>query len=1100
MMKEKIRPYPGLRPFTEEESIFFKGRDLHIRQIIKQLEDKKITIITGASGDGKSSLVYAGVIPNARAGFFHAEYNNWLICDFRPERSPLTNLSQSLSAHMGLDAQYIENELKLGFSSLVQLYKNSDFYIDKTSNKWKNADEEERKILKSKAANLFILADQFEEFFTNPENYLNGVPSEEAYLTINLLLETASISILEDLPIYLVFTMRSDFISQSVAFKGLPEFIGYSQFFVPRLQRNELQQVIEEPAKLAGGKISKRLTETIINELQEGFDQLPIIQHTLSQLWTSARNGEDEMDLVHLVKLAGLPTKYLTENEQKDFKNWLKTQESFKLEFYNRANLSNVLNTHANILYETAYLYYMELVEWGDKNISEEDAKMIIKVAFQSLTKIDQGRAVRNRVTLREITDIINKEHISYETVCGVLNIFRLPKNNFIRPYIEEDDIESQFLSANTVLDITHEALIRNWDLLSYWENEEKENYNDFLDFKIQLQRWLDHDKAKEFLLPLGTLVHFEKWYKIFQPNKYWIAKYDKSFDPVELQLERAELLAENIQEYLYESREAIKSIERKKRVRMLVYFIMSVFVIAVLSGFTWWAMQEKQHAEKQRNLAEKQKELTEIQRKFAEEQKNKAIAATKLMQIEKLKADSSAYQALLAKRQSDSAKEYAIAMKILAEEQSQKAKIEAKKALNEKQKADEARKLAEEARKIAEVASDSAKRLSYLALARTLALKAQNRYENPQLNLQLAIQAYVFNKEYGGSSRNPDVYNALRYALLANGLSNILDITNEKIISFYVMGQNLFIHTKNNNLIIYNVKNREIISKELLFKTKIPVNTSYFLDDNMLVIGFENREQYLLFINEKESYRLRGHTGLIRSADISPNGKEFATAGRDKTIRIWKVAKKSQTEIKKINLDARINAIKYLADGQNIIAALSNGKIIQWNIQTNETKLLAQRDNVQAISIGINDKRNMLAVGFENGSVLIFRSNDLNNPRNYLLSNIGINAIDFNSSDSLLSVSKENKQINIDNLQNMHSNSIKIFDHDVKVRNLIFSQKDRLYGLCEDNTIRFWEKDNKIYAVKVKSMIDHVMTKEDWDNYVGKNVPYEPVEANHHP
>ncbi len=1099
-MKEKIRPYPGLRPFTEEESIFFKGRDLHIRQIIKQLEEKKITIITGASGDGKSSLVYAGVIPNARAGFFHAEYNNWLICDFRPERSPLTNLSQSLSQHTRIDANYIESELKLGFSSLVQLYKNSEFYIDKKSEEWKNTDEDERKKLKSKAANLFILADQFEEFFTNPENYLNGVPSEEAYITINLLLETASISIIEDLPIYLVFTMRSDFISQSVAFKGLPEFIGYSQFFVPRLQRNELQQVIEEPAKLAGGKISKRLTETIINELQEGFDQLPIIQHTLSQLWTSARNGKDEMDLVHLVKLAGLPTKYLTEDEQKDFEQWLKTQEQFKHNFYHNANLSNVLNTHANILYETAYFYYTEVIEWGDKNISEEDAKLIIKVAFQSLTKIDQGRAVRNRVTLREITDIINKEHISYETVCGVLNIFRLPKNNFIRPYIEEDDIESQYLSADTVLDITHEALIRNWNLLTFWENEEKENYNDFLDFKIQLQRWLDHDKSKEFLLPLGTLVHFEKWYNKFKPNKYWIAKYDKSFDSPEVQLERAEELAENIVEYLQESRAAIKAIERRKRMRIVIYFAMSVFVITVLSAFTWWAMQERKNAIEQKQYAEKQKELTEQQRKFAEEQKNKAIAATKLMQIEKLKADSSAYQALLAKRQSDSAKEYAIAMKILAEEQSRKAKSEAQKALLEKQRAEEAKKIAEEARKLAEIASDSAKRLSYLALARTLALKAQNRYENPQLNLQLALQAYEFNKEYGGSARNPDIYNALRYALLANGVSNILDITNEKIISFYVIGTNLFIHTVKNNLLVYNVRSKELISSELLFKTKIPVNTSYFLDDNTLVIGFENREQYLFYINEKESFRLKGHTGLIRSADMNPQGDEFATAGRDKTIRLWKIEKKNQSDFKKITLDARINAIKYLADGKNIIAALSNGKIIKWNTETGETELLAKRDDIQAISIGINDKRNMLAVGFENGSVLIFRANDLKNPKNYLLSNIGINAIDFNSSDSLLSVAKENRQINIDNLQNMHSNSIKIFDHDVKVRNLIFSKNDRLYGLCEDNTIRFWEKDNKIYAVKVKSMIGNVISKEDWDNYVGKNVPYEPVEVNYKP
>ena len=37
----KICPYTGLRPFTEEESIYFKGRDEHIEQATRQLEKNK---------------------------------------------------------------------------------------------------------------------------------------------------------------------------------------------------------------------------------------------------------------------------------------------------------------------------------------------------------------------------------------------------------------------------------------------------------------------------------------------------------------------------------------------------------------------------------------------------------------------------------------------------------------------------------------------------------------------------------------------------------------------------------------------------------------------------------------------------------------------------------------------------------------------------------------------------------------------------------------------------------------------------------------------------------------------------------------------------
>jgi len=1088
----KVNPYPGLRPFTEKESIFFKGRDLHIRQIIKQLERNKIVIITGASGDGKSSLVYAGVIPNARAGFFRAEYNNWLICDFRPERTPLLNLSKTLSENFELPVEQIEDELKLGFSSLVRIYKKSPFYIDYQSDEWKNASAEKQRKLKAKGANLFILADQFEEFFTNPENYAGGVPSEEAYVTVNLLLESAGLAINENLPVYIVFTMRSDFISQSVSFKGLPEYIGYSQFFVPRLQRNELQQVIEEPAGLAGGSISKRLTETLINELRDGFDQLPIIQYSLSQLWKVANNGEDEMDLVHLVKLAGLPTKFLSNEDKAKFDKWVKEQENFKLKFYQNTGLSNVLNTHANILYETALFYYQELVSWANNEITEEDSQLIIKTSFQSLTKIDMGRAVRNRVTLKEITHIINREDIDYETVCGILNVFRLPGNNFIRPYIDPDDIESQYLPADAILDITHEALIRNWDVLSYWEIEERENYNDFQDFSVQLERWKQNNKSKEFLLPLGTLVHFENWYKKNQPNKYWIAKYDNTLDSKEIKIERAEILVDEINEYLDVSRETITKAEQAKKRRRTILSLISVVIILILGGFTYWAMQERKNALEQQWIAEEKTKLATEKTEIAEIEKNKAILATEQVEKEKKKAEQSAREALWAKAQSDSARKYAIFLKILAEEQSTIARQEAEKAKKEKERADKEKEIAEEAKILAEEATDSATTLNYLTLARTLALKAQNSYEDPQINLLLAFQAYKFNMQYGGFDRNPDIYNALRFALAANKKSNILEITTDKIVSFDAESRVLLIHTVDNNLIYYDVNNRDIQEKELLFKTKIPVNTSYFLSDEYLVIGFEDRTQVLAVISSGKKYELKGHTGLIRAADKNPVKDEFATAGRDKTIKIWKLEEKSQTPIKSFTANSRINAIRYTADGKHIIAAENDGTISLWDLQTGEQIVLEKKEGVRALSIGQSKKRDIMAVGFDNGSVILFHPNENYNKENYLLSNTGIKAIDFSATGNLLSVSKENKKVDINNLNEINQNTIKIMDHDVKVTNLTFSRDDRLYGLCEDNTIRYWEKNNKVYANSVKSMISRNFTNEEWKLYVGDNVKYE--------
>src|SRR6185436_17711077 len=126
--QQSICPYTGLRSFTEEESLYFKGRDLQVDQITSLLEQNKFLMVTGASGEGKSSLIYAGLIPNARAGFFKAKYSNWIVADFRPERSPVTNMAIVLAQQFHSNPTTIETELRRGYSSLIDLYTNSEFY------------------------------------------------------------------------------------------------------------------------------------------------------------------------------------------------------------------------------------------------------------------------------------------------------------------------------------------------------------------------------------------------------------------------------------------------------------------------------------------------------------------------------------------------------------------------------------------------------------------------------------------------------------------------------------------------------------------------------------------------------------------------------------------------------------------------------------------------------------------------------------------------------------------------------------------------------------------------------------------------------------
>jgi len=113
----QICPYPGLRSFNEQESLYFKGREGQVEEVSQKLQENKFVLVTGASGDGKSSLVFAGLIPNCKAGFFRSSYNNWVITSFRPERSPLANLSEVLAPHLGYSSkEALEKEWGAKFS------------------------------------------------------------------------------------------------------------------------------------------------------------------------------------------------------------------------------------------------------------------------------------------------------------------------------------------------------------------------------------------------------------------------------------------------------------------------------------------------------------------------------------------------------------------------------------------------------------------------------------------------------------------------------------------------------------------------------------------------------------------------------------------------------------------------------------------------------------------------------------------------------------------------------------------------------------------------------------------------------------------------
>ena len=262
-------PYPGLRPFHADETHLFFGRDEQRIELLHRLRRSRFLVIVGTSGSGKSSLVRAGLLPGLHGGFMAGQSGRWRIVDLRPGTDAIGNLARALDAPGALrDAPTAEDEPSFTEATL----RRSGLGLVEAA----------REARLPKAEKLLVLVDQFEELFRALEAADRPQSSDDASAFVTLLLEAAKQG---DLPIYVVLTMRSDFLGECARFRDLPEAINDGQYLVPRLTPDQRAEAITGPAAVFGVTLSSTLVNRLLNDVGENPDQLPILQHALMRSW-----------------------------------------------------------------------------------------------------------------------------------------------------------------------------------------------------------------------------------------------------------------------------------------------------------------------------------------------------------------------------------------------------------------------------------------------------------------------------------------------------------------------------------------------------------------------------------------------------------------------------------------------------------------------------------------------------------------------------------------------------------------------------------------------------------------------------------------------
>lgn len=274
MTASTAAPFPGLRPFTKVDAPWFFGRDEQIKDLRGRLDRNNLIAVVGGSGVGKSSLVYAGLLPQLE------KESSWRFVDMRPRGAPRVALAEAF-IRMLTESELVTSE-EAGSVALVDHVRatlaRSAFGLVDLTREWLPEDGEQ----------LLLLVDQFEEIFRyQPQKGAGATPTieDEAAAFVALLLTAA---LADSVPIRVLLTMRADYIGDCIRFEGLPEAISEGQYLVPRLIREQLEAVIRKPVIRAGAMIDHDLVEQLLNDSAKESDALPLLQHVLMQLWEEA--------------------------------------------------------------------------------------------------------------------------------------------------------------------------------------------------------------------------------------------------------------------------------------------------------------------------------------------------------------------------------------------------------------------------------------------------------------------------------------------------------------------------------------------------------------------------------------------------------------------------------------------------------------------------------------------------------------------------------------------------------------------------------------------------------------------------------------------
>jgi WD40 repeat protein len=1010
-LNPQFNPFPGLRPFGIEESHLFFGREGQSDEILNNLAENKFVAVMGASGSGKSSLIYCGLVPILHGGFITAAGSNWRVIAARPGGGPIDNLATAIvSSDLGKDAPAEEKNIQKNITSTV-LRSSSLGLIEAV-----------KQLKKQKGENVLFIIDQFEELFrfkNSQEDHVNTVNESAAF--VKLLLTAIKQA---EVPIYVVLTMRSDFIGDCAQFQELTKAINDSNFLIPQMTRDDFKNAVEGPVAVGGGKITARLVQQLLNDVGDNQDQLPILQHAMMRTWdhwVENRSGNEALDITHYQAIG---------------------------------QMGSALSEHANEAFD-------ELSEEG---------KRVCESMFKTLTeKGGDNRGIRHPTQIRKIAEIAMAEE---QTVIGVVNTFRSHGRSFLTPSVEIP------LRVDSVIDISHESLMRIWDRLKIWVEEEGNAVSMYLRLSDAAEMY---QLGKTGLWRPPDLQLALNWKEKQNPTLAWAKRFNPAFERTMVYLETS------YREFQAEEENKIRL--QKRALRRTRIFAMILGTAAIVSiGVMLYAFmlqiaanEERIKAEEARKQAILNEQVAQEQTKLAKESEDRAVEAKKDSEIQKEEAER---QTVLAQRSEEKAKNQSI----IALNNAREAKRQSQLALQNE-------KIAKEEQRKAEIASDSANGLRMLSIAKSMSVKSLQIKKDLNQKALVAYQAYQFNDKFGGKEHDNDIYNGLYHTLkLTNKTGyNSLEGHSDAVraVLYNSTGTKLYTSGSDGKVISWNTQGEQAESTVILRNPTINRCLAISSNDRWLACGTGKNIQLIELGNTKSPIVLSGHNGNVWSLKFTPDNKFIISSGADSTILMWQVGVQTSTLIAKTSSNIKSIDVDY--SGKRIVGGTEDGKLLFWNkdLTAPPTVLFEEKDN-PIYAVRFSHSGNLLATGDIQGAVVVWDMKTKQRLITLTGHDARINDIQFSADDRMMATASYDGKVQLWETTDLNAQPIVLSDHTSWVWSVTFNPSgSELVSGCVDNLIRKYPTKSNAMADQMCSKITRNISLKEWHRFVGTDIEY---------